>query len=45
MAAIYPNSSTFAYCEVCDHVTIHDTSNEPHTCQACAIKLVHSVGK
>ena len=45
MGAIYPATSAFAYCEVCDHVTVHDTSSEPATCQACSIRLVASVKK
>ena len=40
MAPIHPTIATLAYCETCNHVTIHDTSNTPHTCHVCAIKLI-----
>lgn len=40
-----PEHSTLAYCEACDHVTSHDTSNQPPTCHVCAIRLIGSLKK
>lgn len=45
MSPIHPASATLAYCETCNHVTVHDTSSAPHTCHVCAIKIVAQARK
>ena len=42
MGRIYPEQSTLAWCEHCQTTTVHDVSNEPATCNACAVRLVSS---